>query len=290
MADRFLLPPGRMVEGDVHKKQEKDGNGNPHVYKRGPKMGQPRDVWYYGVAIPKRGEQHWAQTEWGAKIWAAGHAFLPNAGQLPTFAWKIVDGDSQVPNQSGRKPCEKEGFPGHWVIRISGGFAPTIYTAVNVPSVQRAPVDLQVNLGDYVQAEISTEGNGDRQKPGVYINVGAVCFQGFGPRIERERDAASIGFATSMPAGAMAAPPGVAAMPPVPAAMPPVPAAMPPVPAAMPPMAAPMPPVPPIPNPAFLQVPVPVMTEKATSFGLTYEALKGANWTDEQMRQNGFLV
>ena len=53
----------------------------------------------------------------------------------------------------------------------------------------------------------------------------------------------------------------------------------------------------PVPNPAFLQVPAvpvapaadPVLTAKAPQ-GATYRQFRDAGWSDDQMRQHGFLA
>ena len=82
--------------------------------------GSPMMDFFYAVAIAKQGEQDWRQTPWGQQIQAAGVEGWPNGEhQQPTFAWKIVDGDSSIPDKKGGKPCDKEGFPGHWIVRIS---------------------------------------------------------------------------------------------------------------------------------------------------------------------------
>ena len=106
-------PVGRIVLGSLYDPQDKDAEGKPLVTKSGPNAGQPRVNYFFALAIPKAGEVHWSQTAWGQQIWAVGHAAFPQAAQSPQFAWKIEDGDSQIPNRKGRKPCDTEGHAGH---------------------------------------------------------------------------------------------------------------------------------------------------------------------------------
>ena len=89
-----LFPTGRVVQGDLYKAQDKDGDGKPLVVKSGPNQGKPTVKYFFAVAIPKKpGEAHWGSTDWGAKIWALGHSTWPNGqAQAPTFAWKVDDG------------------------------------------------------------------------------------------------------------------------------------------------------------------------------------------------------
>ena len=79
--DKYLnltTPVGRMVWGDLYTPETKDFDGNPKVFKTGDKAGRLRPTYDFGQAIAKEpGHTHWSQTEWGAKIWAHGHAQHP---------------------------------------------------------------------------------------------------------------------------------------------------------------------------------------------------------------------
>lgn len=293
-AIQFTTPPGRLVAGNLYKSRDKDHQGNPLLIKSGPNMGKPRVDFFFAVAITKTPGQHWAASDWGSKIWQAGHQFMANAGQLgDNFAWKIIDGDSTVPNEAGRKPCDQEGYAGCWVLRFGGGFAPKIARALSgAPEWDNTP-DL-IKLGDYVQVAGSVAGNGaSGRQAGVYLNHGAVCLVGYGKRISTGIDLAQAGFGGApLPPGASTTPvavgfgqpqvpgaPTVAAPPvgyPAPAASPaaPVPpstiAPSPAAPVVLPPSipgtptspSSPLPPIPGtvpppgvVPNLAFLQVP-----------------------------------
>ena len=177
----FTTPVGRLVEGSLYKPSTTDAEGNPLVVKSGPNAGQARTDYYFALAIPKGAEQHWASTDWGAKIWEVGHKSFPNGqANSPAFAWKVIDGDSAVPNRKGRKPCDKEGHKGHWVLRWSSGYAPRIYNANGSQAITEPDA---VKPGYYVQVAGSVAGNGSQQQPGVYLNHSMVALAGYGEEI-----------------------------------------------------------------------------------------------------------
>ena len=283
-------PVGRIVMGSLYDPSTTDAEGKPLVVKTGPNAGQPRVNYFFALAIPKGAEPHWAHTPWGQQIWNVGNQAFPNAAQSPAFAWKIEDGDSQIPNKKGRKPCENEGWRGHWILKFSGGFAPKVYQQEGAGYVQVMQKDF-CKPGYFVEVAFSVDGNGSQSQPGVYINHSMVCFRAYGPEITFGPDVASAGFgAAPLPVGASMTPPaGAIPMPQAPAAAPaayappplpgaPVGYAPPPVPAGVPQIPgvapaplpqggfAPMPsapvpgapaPIPVMPNPGFVQVPPP---------------------------------
>ncbi len=299
----FTTPVGRLVAGNLYKGADKDAEGRPLQVKNGPDTGKLRLDFYHAIAIPKGPERHWAETVWGRTIWEAGHKFLAHAGQMPTFAWKITDGDSTVPNKKGKKPCEREGYPGHWVLGFSSGYPSQLFTLVGLQS----PVALQgenaINLGDYVQVNGSVVGNGSTSQPGVYLNHNMTCLIGYGQRIVVGPDVESAGFGGALPAGASLTPPA-GFVPPAASTPQPAPAgaaphfAPPPTPMQTPTPAAPsMAPASSVPPyTGFMQPPGvpsappagPVMTAKAA--GATYQSFSDAGWTDDQMRAQGYLA
>ena len=315
-------PVGRIVMGSLYDPSTTDAEGKPLVVKTGPNAGQPRVNYFFALAIPKGAEPHWAHTPWGQKIWSVGNQAFPNAAQSPTFAWKIEDGDSQIPNKKGRKPCDNEGWPGHWVVKFSGGFAPKVYQQEGAGYVQVMQKDF-CKPGYFVEVAFSVEGNGSQSQPGVYLNHSMICFRAYGQEITYGPDVASAGFGQApLPAGASMTPPaGAIPMPSAPGVVPGAPAAYapPPVPGAVPgvpqaPGVAPAPlshagsvpmpsaPVPVTPNPGFVQVPppapmapppapaAPVRQMTAAANGVTYEAYVAAGWSDAQLVQNGLML
>ena len=200
-------PVGRIVMGSLYDPSTTDAEGKPLVVKTGPNAGQPRVNYFFALAIPKGAEPHWAHTPWGQQIWAVGNQAFPNAAQSPAFAWKIEDGDSQIPNKKGRKPCDNEGWRGHWILKFSGGFAPKVYQQEGAGFVQAMQKDF-VKPGYFVEVAFSVEGNGSQSQPGVYLNHSMVCFRAYGQEIVFGPDVASAGFGqAALPTGASVTPP-----------------------------------------------------------------------------------
>jgi len=299
----FLFPPGRLVMGSLYKPQDKDAQGAPLVAKSGPNKCAPIVKYYFAVAIPKKpGETHWANTEWGAKIWALGHASWPQGqAQAPGFAWKIEDGDSTVPNKRGRQNALTEGMSGHWVVNFSSGYAPKIVSADGSSPILEVDA---VKVGYYVEVLGSIDSNKNPQNPGVYVNHNIVALRGYGPEIRTGIDPRSVGFGkAAAPAGATTAPVGNTMAPPA-AVAPPAPAAVvpPPAPAPVAPaaptavqphpnfMGAPSAPAAPPPPPAAAAPPPPAGPTWKGPAGSTYDQYKTAGWSDDQMRANGLLA
>jgi hypothetical protein len=301
----ILFPTGRLVGGSLYEAQTKDSTtGLPLVIKRGPDAGKPTQRYWFAVAIPKAGEQHWASTTWGALIWEVGHlAFPAGQAQTPNFAWKITDGDSTILNTGKRptRPCDREGYKGNWVVSFTSQFAPKICDSTGKALITEVDA---VKLGYFIQVYGNVAGNGDLSKPGVYMNHDAVSLQGYGPEITWGPDLEAIGFGngpaiagmTQTPTG-MTAPPAIAApmiqpsvtppplgaavvVPATPAAIKPAVAIAPHPPILMAP-AAPAPPPPPPIKPARVMLPA--------AQGATYEALIGAGWTDALLVQHGMM-
>lgn len=296
----FVTPVGRLVAGNPYEPKTEDSDGKPLV---GRDKVTPRVEYFVGIAIPKGGEQHWAQTDWGQKLWAAGHAGYPNAGNLGrNFSWKLTDGDSQEPNKKGVKPCDREGYPGHWVLYFSSGYAPKI---CNKDGSQQILEKDAVKPGYFIQIAGSVVDNSPAQSPGIYLNLQAIALTAYGPEIAQKGsvDTTKVGFGANvqLPAGASTVPPAGAFNPaPVPAYQPPVPVPVVPNPAALG-MPAPTPPAIPVPVPAPVTVPpppavaalVPVppahqMTPAAN--GVAYEAYIAQGWTDALLRQHGMML
>lgn len=298
-----LFPVGRLVQGSCYKPQEKDQQGNPLVVKTGPNAGQATKKWFFAVAFPKAASDngHWANTEWGKQIWAVGHGGFPGGqAQSPSFAWKVEDGDSAIPNKNGRKNSEREGFPGNWVVNFSSGFAPKIFNSDGSMPVLEPDA---VKLGHYVQVLGTVAPNNNAQNPGVYVNHSLVAHSGYGQEIFTGPDPKAVGFgkapapvgmsatpigglSPAMATAASAAAPAPLPAVPAPSAVVAPPAAITPAPTAVAPHPGLLAPPPPAAAPA---APVgPQMTAKAGTF--TYAQMIAAGWTDATLRTNGYLV
>lgn len=209
----FLTPVGRLVAGDCFRGNDKDAEGNPLVYKTGPNAGQPREEFYMGLAIPKTDP---GVSELYNKILMVAKQSFPSLFDAqgncisPKFAFKVTDGDSQVPNGKGIKPCDREGYPGHWVFSFSGGFASKCYSTGGA-SVLTDPESIK--KGYYIRIYGQIRGNGSMQQPGIFLNHNMVELVAFGDVISSGPDGSAI-FGGA-PVGAL--PPGASATPLAPA-------------------------------------------------------------------------
>lgn len=321
MADRVSItsPVGRLVAGSLYKEVTADFDGNPLKYKTGPKTGQSRVEFYFGLAVPKTKAAWWEEV-WGQQILQVGSVAFPGSYQRKDFAWKITDGDSTELTKKNTRPCDNEGYPGHWVLNLRGGYAPKLYHLVNNEPVTLAEGDL-IKTGHYAQVYFNVEGNGNSTNPGVYLNHSMVCRCGFGPEISVGADVKSAAFGGApLPPGASATPlAGSMPFPSVPATsagVPPAPTFAPSAPAA--PVASP---IPVLPNPQFLQMPAPPATGVQIASGAslpvvgasipappnatiaspsspryrmtqagTREEWLAKGWTDAQLIQGGYMV
>lgn len=202
----LMLPVGRLVGGSLVKAKTEDWEGRPLVVKTGPNAGQPRSTFDFAIAIPKNGVTNWWETTWGQAVFAmAQKAFPGGQTQRPDFAWKITDGDSQVPNLSMKKPCDQEGYPGHWVIWLSSSWAPRTLNGAGTATVDPE----SIKLGHYVEAYVECASNGEQAKAGLYWNHRFVAHSGFGPEISVGPDPTTLGFGGKpLPAGASTVPVG----------------------------------------------------------------------------------
>jgi hypothetical protein len=188
MSEFVLVPPGRLILGSIYEPQTKDLDGNPLT----DKNGQPRVQYYIGVGIRKGAETHWSQTEWGQKMWIVGNESFPKHAGLPTFAWKIKDGDSVIPDKEGRIPNQREGHAGHWIINFTNGFAPTV---VNSDGSQIITQKDFVNRGDYIEIACQVKSNESQKSPGIFLNFTHVAFSRYGERLASSTiDPKTIGF------------------------------------------------------------------------------------------------
>lgn len=223
-----LFPEGRLVAGhpmqgfnpvDSRTKQPKMKKSDPTV-----KVTQ----WNFGVAFPKNGTD-WKQTPWGAQMVQAAtdpvEGYSLNETLSPHFSWKMLDGDSTVPNKKGNIPCQQEGYPGHWIVFFSTELqAPKCYHTGKYDPMQQIQDVEAIHKGDYIRVFATVKGNKPSETGGIYVNPTLVSLERKGQRIESAYDGPS---AASVFGGGAPAPTAPAAQtpPPVPgAATPPPPA------------------------------------------------------------------
>ena len=271
MSEQITTPVARMIGGDLY--TPRPVLDNKGIARLG-KDGTPLTSFSIGIAIPKTGGD-WSQTSWGAEIKRVGDVAFPGRSAHPTFAWKIIDGDSTIPNKKGRIPNQQEGYAGNWVMWLSQGWAPELWDATGSAKLTEPRAIIP---GYFVQVLFTATGNKSDDSPGVYLNPLAVARAAYGAEIiSTGVDVSSAGFGqgVALPAGASVQP-VAQAFTPTPVAQP---IAQPVVqPAHMPPP----------PNYAVLQPPARHMTAAAN--GATYEAYIAAGWTDQQLIQNGYMT
>lgn len=314
MANEYILSPvGRMVQGNPFEAQTTNMQGGPLMNTKG----EPKIQYFFAVAFPKNqtagtliastGERSAVDIlaycqQLAAAAWPAG------AYKLPTFSWKIQDGDAVPADGTAR-----EGFAGCWVFKFTSGF-PVQVVAEDPAQVLTDPAALR--RGYFVRVLFQYAGNGQTTKPGMYLNAYKVQRVAYGEEITSGPSAADVfgAPAGSLPAGASVTPPAPAVGPAAPAPGPavaagpfgpqgpaqaPGPLAAAPAPTALQPArdflhpGAPVGPaggVPSAPAPAPAP-PAPAgleMTPKAG--GATLEAFKTQGWTEEAMIAQGYAA
>lgn len=207
MKQEFLTPVGRLVQGDPFEAQTKNMQGQPLM----TQSGQPTQRYFCAVAFPKvvNGQPNAEFAALWQKLEATGRAGFPGLNIAPPwdpacrFSWKVMDGDGVDDN--GKPNANKEGFAGHWVVKFSSSFAPRCFHAGHYAPHEQIQDPKTIRRGYFVRIAGTVEGNGNAQKPGIYVNLSMVELAGQGPEIVSGPDAASI-FGGSpiaaLPAGA----------------------------------------------------------------------------------------
>lgn len=303
---------GRLVGGSLYDMNDKDWQGQPLKYKSGDKIGQPYKKSHVAMAV-KKTAGHWGSEPWGSGIWAFGHAQFPKGeANATTFAWKIEDGDSQIPKKNQRRNCDNPDWAGCWIIHAGQPERlPKIVTAHGDPLEQPGAV----KLGYWGRLAVRIGGNGQfGGNAGIYINPQFFVYLGIDKEIVSGPNVKGM-LATAgqfaLPAHVQAAPvsapqsfgspippagpPGVPTLPPGSPPPPPGAAAAPAAPAMPPPAVSVvpsqmfLPPQPPGAAPAAPAAPTgPAMT--ALAKGLTYAQFIAQGWNDAQLRLNGYMA
>jgi len=169
-----ILLEGRMVCGHpmVRRPVKRKQNGSPIETPVLNDDGSPVTDVYLALAIPKNGVADWRQTGWGQQIQGVAVADWPNGEHgATTFAWKITDGDSPVPNKVGKKPMDREGWPGHWVVHCTTQFGlQCFHVGKYDPMLDQIQDKAEIKAGDYCRVFVNVKGNNPSQSPGIYIN------------------------------------------------------------------------------------------------------------------------
>jgi hypothetical protein len=297
-------------------KQDKNMQGQPLV----TQSGQPTQRFFVALAFQKTETafgQLFALMQQVAQASFPGMAILPPSDPRCRFSWKIADGDGMDDN--GKPNSNKPGFAGCWVVKFQSSFVPKCYYAGKYGPQDQITDPKLIKRGWYARIAGTVEGNGQVNKPGLYMNLSLfeLCAGTAADEIVSGPDAsaafgaaapvlpagvAPLAVATSLPGMALTQPaaalpgmqPPAQGLPVVPAAVLPQSAA--PLPSSTP-TTSPSNPVAVQPNPAFLLGPLapivpaaPQLTPQALAAGHTYADLRAKGYTDEQLRAAGYLI
>lgn len=285
-------PIGRMVQGNPLEIITKNMKGQPLT----DKQGNSRVEYFFAIAIAKTDPGLNPLLQHAQEV--AQQAFPGGQAQLPTFSWKIVNGDDPVNK-------DKTGFPGHYIFKCKSGFPITCFSKGGKSVITDKE---HIKRGYYLRAYISFKGNGETESPGLYINCKAVEMYAYGEEIAVGPNGEEL-FGqgpTTIPAGASDAPIATGGMPgatQVPGGVSSVPGMLGAtgVPGTTTPGATGTPPATGTPGaiaptgnflnpqgpPAPGNPPKKTMTEKTG--GLPYEAYVKQGWTDAQLIAHGYM-
>lgn len=191
----------RLVSGHPMVAQaQKDDNNQPKMLADG----SPMIKFYAGLAFAKKpGETDWKETDWGKQMLTEAMSSFPNGEyQNPNFAWKVEDGDSTTPNEKGKIPNQREGWPGHWIVHASNLSPMACYHDGKPITPFNAIKDKnEIKTGDYLQVILQVKDNkGPKtRKLGMYVNLSSVLVVRAGQRIMgvNEPDSAALFGAVS---------------------------------------------------------------------------------------------
>lgn len=126
------------------------------------------------------------------------------------FAMKLQDGDGVDGN--GDSVANKEGFAGHWIVKMATRFAPRCFPAGRYdPASEIQNPENVVKCGHYVRIGVTIDGNGvedgnAQAVQGLFISQSVIEFLGgIGMEITSGPDAAEVfgGSAAVLPAGVL---------------------------------------------------------------------------------------
>ena len=201
-------PVARLIGGSLYEGRKTDNDGKPYAFKNGARAGQPYEQHSFGIAVPKEpGHTHWNQTGWGKQIWEEGRVGSPNSHALPSFSWKIQDGDSQTPNKKGNKPADQEGYPGNWILWFQANENPA--PIFNADGSAPLTTPGAVKPGYWVQVRFEADFNKRTDSPGMYLQQKMVAYSAPGTEIilRVQESPADAGFGQApLPAGVSATP------------------------------------------------------------------------------------
>ena len=207
--EHFKLPAGRIVGGDPNKfEQAMD------YYTKQPKLdrnNQPLKEHRIDLAINKA---EFLQQVWPyilqevAKVHPQYGNMTPDQLMNSKFAWKIVDGDSNVCPQGSQVAYNtRDGYAGCYIIKLrTNAYLPKTFKFENGAYRQVQPEEIKT--GDYVVANVNINVHTEKDG-GIYWNPNAYELVGYGQAIKGTgADPMKLfgGQPSAVPAGASATP------------------------------------------------------------------------------------
>lgn len=181
--NRFTVA-GRYVQGDMY---------NARTNKKQP---EKKPYIYFAVAVPKGVESAWTETTWGAEMaqnaTGAFPQFKRNGAFNPPakFSWKVEDGDATEPNDNGAVNAETEGFAGNWILKSNSRLGPPKIYRRNPQTGAYELYETKdaIRKGDFVEARFSHQPNTPKDPgadftPGLYLQADMINFLAYGQPI-----------------------------------------------------------------------------------------------------------
>ncbi len=172
MTVEFLTPVGRVVQGHPLDKQDKNMQGQPLM----TQSGQPTQRFFVALAFQKTDAsfgQLFGLMQQVAQASFPGMVLLPPSDPRCRFSWKIADGDGMDDNN---KPnANKPGFAGCWVVKFQSSYVPKCYYAGKYRPEDQITDPKFIKRGWYARIAGTIEGNGQANKPGLYMNLSSGC-------------------------------------------------------------------------------------------------------------------
>jgi len=211
MTANNLSPIGRIVQGNPTKQYSRPEKPDDKKYFCALAIEKTNPDWprFYQTLLAAA-KEGWGENSFGPFPGVMNNPVDANSQyHRAKFSWKIVDGDSQVPNTSGVAPCQKEGWAGCWVVSFSSKLLPTFCRVVGNKAEPTTDTNY-IKTGDYAQIYFTTKGNGFKDNPGIYVNLGACLLVGYGEAIQTGKTTEEMFGQTvnlqHMPAGASLTP------------------------------------------------------------------------------------
>ncbi|QYW02507.1 hypothetical protein CPT_Silvanus_033 [Stenotrophomonas phage Silvanus] len=190
-------PIGRIVQGGVELQPKTDDDNKPVLDSNGNQVHEC----FIALAIPKNDPEFPAFYQQMHAV-AQGNfpaKFDPATGQLRPgvrFAMKLQDGDGYDGN--GKPVSDKEGFAGHWILKMATRFAPRCFPANRYdPASEMQEPGKVIKRGHWIRCSVVIDGNGvednnTKAVQGLFISPNLIEYVGIGDEITSGPSAADV--------------------------------------------------------------------------------------------------